>query len=276
MLNLFKNASEQLKETFKNVSWQEKQKQSILDHKKANIARLEKEEKDHDLELERLEKELEVMREEMRLLEKEETELLEAEKEKVFNAEFGIKAAKLNHIEKGVNSFNESRPAVVERQRTSSGSYKNSSVKQQPVKNVHTFAGGSLVRIGGNPHRLDEDLERKSRASFSNERVGILSKHPQMNLHTTGGRSRSTDPKRPNENSMGGGPPNKAPTPSASVSAVRTSMMEPRPATGDSGPVCITPHQNKWTPKSKVTRKGDGLVMWLCSHVEEGCACADL
>ena len=134
VLNLFKDASEQLKETFKNVSWQEKQKQSILDHKKANIARLEKEEKDHDLELERLEKELEVMREEMRLLEKEETELLEAEKEKVFNAEFGIKAAKLNHIEKGVNCFNESRPVVVEeRQRTSSGSNKNSSVKEHPA-----------------------------------------------------------------------------------------------------------------------------------------------
>ena len=245
MLNLFKDSSVQLKEAFKNVSWQEKQKQSILEHKKANIERLEKEEKDHDLELERLEKELQVMREQMRLLEKEERELLEIEKENVFNAEFGVKAAKLNHIEEGVNCFNQSRSAVVERQRTAS--YKNSSVKQQPVKNVHTFAGGALVRIGSNADRLDEHLGRKSRASLSNERVGILSKQPQMNLQSGGG-SRLTDPKRPNENSMGGGPSNKASTHSAWIPAVRTSVMQPRPATGGSRPIgSITPHQNKWT-----------------------------
>ena len=79
MLNLFKNASSQLKEVFKNVSWQEEQKLSILKHKKENIGRLEKEEKGHDLELERLDKELEDMREEMRLLENEEKELMETE-----------------------------------------------------------------------------------------------------------------------------------------------------------------------------------------------------
>merc|ERR1719350_1149849 len=59
-----------------------------------------------------------------------------------------------------------------------------------------------------------------------------------------------------------GGPPNKAPTPSASVPTVRTSVMQPRPATGGSGPVCtpiasITPYQNKWTIKARVTSKGD-------------------
>ena len=74
--NLFKEASTQLKETFKNVSWQEEQKLSILKHKKENIGRLENEEKGHDLELGRLDKELEVMREEMRLLENEEKELM--------------------------------------------------------------------------------------------------------------------------------------------------------------------------------------------------------
>ena len=52
---------------------------------------------------------------------------------------------------------------------------------------MHTFAEGgtALVRIGGNPHshRLDEDLQRKSGATFSNERVdnGILgNKYPKM------------------------------------------------------------------------------------------------
>merc|ERR1719352_1115004 len=68
VLNLFKNASSQLKEAFKNVSWQEKQKQSILEHKRRTIEWLEKEEKYHELEIEGLEKELEVMREEVRLL----------------------------------------------------------------------------------------------------------------------------------------------------------------------------------------------------------------
>ena len=45
MLNLFKNASAQLKETFKNAFWQEKQNDSTLEHKTANIARLKKEER---------------------------------------------------------------------------------------------------------------------------------------------------------------------------------------------------------------------------------------
>ena len=35
-----------LKEAFKNASWQEKQKDSILEHKNANIARLKKEERE--------------------------------------------------------------------------------------------------------------------------------------------------------------------------------------------------------------------------------------
>ena len=158
------------------MSWQEKQKQSILEHKRRNIERLEKEEKYHDLEIERLEKELEVMREEMRLLENEERELLETERKNVLDREFGVKSAKLNHIDqvKGVNRYNESRFKLVERQRIHSGSYINSSVKKHPVndENVHTFAGGAMMRIGGNLHRLDEDLDRKSRMAFSNGRVG--------------------------------------------------------------------------------------------------------
>ena len=46
VLNLSKDASAQLKEAFKNASWQEKQKDSILEHKTANIARLKKEERE--------------------------------------------------------------------------------------------------------------------------------------------------------------------------------------------------------------------------------------
>jgi len=176
VLNLFKNASSQLKEAFKNVSWQEKQKQSILEHKRRNIEKLETEEKYHDLEIEGLEKELEEMREEMRLLDNEEKELLETERKNVLDREFGFKSAKLNHIDqvKEVNRYDESRFKLVERQRTFSGSYINSSVKKHPVndENMHTFAGGAMVRIGGNLHRLDEDLDRKSRMAFSNGRVG--------------------------------------------------------------------------------------------------------
>merc|ERR1712192_48589 len=114
----------------------------------------------HDLEIEGLEKELEVMREEMRLLENEEKELLETERRNVLDREFGVKSAKLNHVEqvKGVNRYNESRFKLVERQRTYSGSYINTSVKKHPVndENMHTSAGGALVRFGGNQHRLDE------------------------------------------------------------------------------------------------------------------------
>jgi len=197
VLNLFKNASSQLKEVFKNVSWQEKQKQSILEHKKANIERLEKEEKDQVLELERLEKELEVMREEMRVLENEEKELQEIERTNVFDEESGIQAAKLNHLEqlKGVNRFNESRSNLVEkRQRTNTGSHNNSSVTQHPgnIGNMPlpTFTGGAtaMARIGSNLHRLDKDLEGKSGATFSNERVGngILSKYPKMSFQRGG------------------------------------------------------------------------------------------
>ena len=75
VLNLFKDASAQLKEAFKNASWQEKQKDSLLEHKTANIVRLKKEEREGNLELERLEQELEGLREEMRLLEEEEKAL---------------------------------------------------------------------------------------------------------------------------------------------------------------------------------------------------------
>ena len=75
MLNLFKDASAQLKEAFKNASWQEKQKDSLLEHKTANIVRLKKEEREGNLELERLEQELEGLRKEMRLLEEEEKAL---------------------------------------------------------------------------------------------------------------------------------------------------------------------------------------------------------
>ena len=43
---------------------------------------------------------------------------------------------------------------------------------------------------------------------------------------------------------------------------MRTSVLQPRPATGGSGPVVtpiasITPYQNKWTIKARVTSKGD-------------------
>ena len=75
VLNLFKDASAQLKEAFKNASWQEKQKDSLLEHKTANIVRLKKEEREGNLELEQLEQELEGLREEMRLLEVEEKAL---------------------------------------------------------------------------------------------------------------------------------------------------------------------------------------------------------
>ena len=75
VLNLFKDASAQLKEAFKNASWQEKQKDSLLEHKTDNIVRLKKEEREGNLELERLEQELEGLREEMRLLEEEEKAL---------------------------------------------------------------------------------------------------------------------------------------------------------------------------------------------------------
>ena len=75
VLNLFKDASAQLKEAFKNASWQEKQKDSLLEHKTANIVRLKKEEREGNLELERLEQELEGLRKEMRLLEEEEKAL---------------------------------------------------------------------------------------------------------------------------------------------------------------------------------------------------------
>ena len=75
VLNLFKDASAQLKEAFKNASWQEKQKDSLLEHKTANIVSLKKEEREGNLELERLEQELEGLREEMRLLEEEEKAL---------------------------------------------------------------------------------------------------------------------------------------------------------------------------------------------------------
>jgi len=174
VLNLFKNASSQLKEAFKNVSWQEKQKQSILEHKRRNIERLEKEEKYHDLEIGRVEKELEVMREEMKLLENEEKELLETERKNILDREFGVKSAKLHQIDQGVNHYNESRFKLVERQRTYSGSFINSSVKKQSVndENMHSCAGGAMVRIGGNLHGLDEDLDKKSRMTFSNGRVG--------------------------------------------------------------------------------------------------------
>jgi len=85
---------------------------------------------------------------------------------------------------------------------------------------------------------------------------------PTANQNANPNAGAANAPKRPNENSMGGGPPNKAPTPSASVPAVRTSVMQPRPATGGSGPVVtpiasITPYQNKWTIKARVTSKGD-------------------
>ena len=75
VLNLFKDASAQLKEAFKNASWQEKQKDSLLEHKTDNIVRLKKEEREGNLELERLEQELEGLRKEMRLLEEEEKAL---------------------------------------------------------------------------------------------------------------------------------------------------------------------------------------------------------
>ena len=75
VLNLFKDASAQLKEAFKNASWQEKQKDSLLEHKTANIVSLKKEEREGNLELERLEQELEGLRKEMRLLEEEEKAL---------------------------------------------------------------------------------------------------------------------------------------------------------------------------------------------------------
>ena len=172
MLNLFKNASAQLKEAFKNVSWQEKQKQSILEHKKRNIEKLENEEKEHIMELDRLEKELEVMREEMKLLE---NELLETERKNVLDREFGVKSSKLNHTDqvKGENRYDESRSKLDERQRTYTGSYINSSVRKHSVKdeNLHTVAGGAMVRIGGNLRRMEGDLERKSRMAFSTGRV---------------------------------------------------------------------------------------------------------
>merc|ERR1712181_73569 len=147
------------------------------EHKRRNIERLEKEEKYHDLEIEGLEKELEVMREEMRLLENEEKELLETERKNVLDREFGVKLNhKLNHIDevRRVKRYDESRFKLVERQRTHSGSYINSSVKKHPVndENMHSYAGGAMMRIGGNLHRLNEDLDKKSRMTFSNGRVG--------------------------------------------------------------------------------------------------------
>jgi len=75
VLNLFKDASAQLKEAFKNASWQEKQKDSLLEHKTDNIVRLKKEEREGNMELEQLEQELEGLREEMKLLEEEEKAL---------------------------------------------------------------------------------------------------------------------------------------------------------------------------------------------------------
>merc|ERR1712013_889097 len=76
----------------------------------------------------------------------------------------------------------------------------------------------------------------------------------------TGGGA-TTAPKRPSENTSRQGPPAKAPTPSAAP-PVRTSVMQPRPATGGAAPVVtpiasLTPYQNKWTIKARVTSKGD-------------------
>ena len=200
MLDLFKDASAQLKSAFKNVAWQENQKQEFLEHTQANTAKLEQEEREVDLELIRLEEGLEMVREEMRLLEEEEKELLDCERKRELGREGeppkdgNLSAEKKSQVERG-RFYNAGSSACVGKE------------------NLQTFVGGANKRkIGGDPHRSEP---------------------------------------------MGGGPPPKAPTPSASVlptpsassvPPVRTSVLQPRPATGGSGPVVtpiasITPYQ---------------------------------
>ena len=160
MLDLFKDASAQLKSAFKNVAWQENQKQEFLEHTQANTAKLEQEEREVDLELIRLEEGLEMVREEMRLLEEEEKELLDCERKRELGREGeppkdgNLSAEKKSQVERG-RFYNAGSSARVGKE------------------NLQTFVGGANKRkIGGDPHRSEP---------------------------------------------MGGGPPPKAPTPSASV-----------------------------------------------------------
>jgi len=107
--------------------------------------------------------------------------------------------------------------------------------------------GETVGKKIGNPATIGSDGKVPPPASNQNANPNAGAANPPM--------------KRANENPMGGGPA-KAPTPSASVPPVRTSVLQPRPATGGSGPVVtpiasITPYQNKWTIKARVTSKGD-------------------
>jgi hypothetical protein len=54
VLNLFKDVSDQLKTVFKNLAFQENQKQAFLDHKDKMIIKLRQEEKQQELEVARL------------------------------------------------------------------------------------------------------------------------------------------------------------------------------------------------------------------------------
>jgi replication factor A1 len=68
--------------------------------------------------------------------------------------------------------------------------------------------------------------------------------------------------KRPSDSPMGGGP-SKVPVQTAQVNTPRSSVLQPRSAGPSAGaPLCtpiasITPYQNKWTMKARVTSKGD-------------------
>ena len=141
MLDLFKDASAQLKSAFKNVAWQENQKQEFLEHTQANTAKLEQEEREVDLELIRLEEGLEMVREEMRLLEEEEKELLDCERKRELGREGeppkdgNLSTEKKSQVERG-RFYNAGSSACVGKE------------------NLQTFVGGANKRkIEGDPHR---------------------------------------------------------------------------------------------------------------------------
>jgi len=81
---------------------------------------------------------------------------------------------------------------------------------------------------------------------------------PATNQNTNPNVGAASATKRPSDSALGGGPPKAMP---AQVNPPRTSVLTPRPSAG-SGPLTtpiasITPYQNKWTIRARVTDKGD-------------------
>ena len=79
--------------------------------------------------------------------------------------------------------------------------------------------GEMVAKKIGNPVTIGSDGKVGPYFNFNSLHIKLIGQvpPPTANQNANPNAGAAIAPKRPNENSMGGGPPNKAPTPSAAV-----------------------------------------------------------